>query len=58
MGRIVERAKGYQMNMITEDRLIYIDGTDVVKKYGKKFECLCRVPDGSDKREIKYMGIR
>lgn len=50
---VVERVKRYQGNMIDDDTLIFIDGSEVVKKYGKKFECLSRVADGSDNRIIK-----
>lgn len=48
-----EKAQARQINLIDDETLIYFDPTEVVKKYGKKFEALGKVADGSDDNKIK-----
>jgi len=50
---VKERVQGMQSGMVDENTLIYFDPTEVTKRYGKKFEQMGKIADGSDKHAIK-----
>lgn len=50
---VKEKMQSKQIAMIDEGTLIYFDPTDIIKKYGKKFEALSWVFDGSDDHKTK-----
>lgn len=50
---VKDKVQKKQIALIDENTLIYFDPTDVVKPFGKKFEALCHVADGSDDHQIK-----
>jgi hypothetical protein len=44
---VKERVQAKQIGLLDNETFIYFDPTDVVKKYGKEFEAIARVADGS-----------
>jgi len=50
---VKNRVQGMQSAMVDENTLLYFDPTEVIKKYGKKFEAMSNVADGSDSRKLK-----
>ena len=50
---VKEKAQLRQAGLIDNNTFIYFDPTDVVKKYGKKFESIGWVADGSDDHKTK-----
>lgn len=50
---VKERVQGMQSELIDENTLIYFDPSEIVKKYGKKFEGMGKIVDGSNGRAKK-----
>ena len=50
---IKNRVQGMQCAKVDENTLLYFDPSEVIKKYGKKFESLGYVADGSEDHKLK-----